>query len=31
MPEEDKEQAWKDFVADLKRIRKLASGEKLAA
>jgi len=31
MPEEDKEQGWKDFVADLRRIRKLASGEKLAA
>jgi DNA polymerase len=31
MPEEDKAQAWKDFVADMKRIRKLASGQKLAA
>jgi uracil-DNA glycosylase family protein len=31
MPEEDKKQAWKDFVADMKRIRKLAEGAKLAA
>jgi len=31
MPEEDKKQAWKDFVADMKRIRKLADGAKLAA
>jgi DNA polymerase len=31
MPEEDKSRAWKDFVADMKRIRKLADGEKLAA
>jgi uracil-DNA glycosylase family protein len=31
MPEEDKKQGWKDFVADMKRIRKLADSEKLAA
>jgi uracil-DNA glycosylase family protein len=31
MPEEDKKQGWKDFVADMKRIRKLAGSEKLAA
>jgi uracil-DNA glycosylase len=31
MPEEDKKQAWKDFVADMKRIRKLADSAKLAA
>ena len=31
MPEEDKKQAWKDFVADMKRIRKLADSTKLAA
>jgi len=31
MPEEDKKQAWKDFVSDMKRIRKLAESEKLAA
>ncbi|HYS46042.1 MAG TPA: UdgX family uracil-DNA binding protein [Rhizomicrobium sp.] len=31
MREEDKKQAWKDFVADMKRIRKLADSEKLAA
>jgi DNA polymerase len=31
MPEEDKRQAWKDFVTDMKRIRKLADSEKLAA
>ncbi|MBW8707718.1 MAG: uracil-DNA glycosylase, partial [Alphaproteobacteria bacterium] len=30
MPEEDKARAWKDFVADMKRIRKLST-EKLAA
>src|SRR5437868_2401501 len=31
MREEDKKQGWKDFVADMKRIRKLADSEKLAA
>jgi uracil-DNA glycosylase len=31
MPEEDKKQAWKDFVADMKRIRKLADSAKLPA
>jgi DNA polymerase len=31
MPEEDKKQAWKDFVTDMKRIRKLAQDAKLAA
>jgi DNA polymerase len=31
MPEEDKKQGWKDFVADMKRIRKLAGSEKIAA
>jgi DNA polymerase len=31
MPEEDKKRAWKDFVADMKRIRKLADSAKLAA
>ncbi|HKB96362.1 MAG TPA: UdgX family uracil-DNA binding protein [Rhizomicrobium sp.] len=31
MPEEDKKQAWKDFVSDMKRIRKLVESEKLAA
>jgi uracil-DNA glycosylase family protein len=31
MPEEDKKQGWKDFVADMKRIRKLAGSETLAA
>jgi probable DNA metabolism protein len=30
MPDEDKAQAWKEFVADMKRIRKLST-EKLAA
>jgi uracil-DNA glycosylase len=31
MPEEDKAAAWKDFVADLRRIHKLAGSEKRAA
>jgi DNA polymerase len=31
MPEEDKAQAWKDFVSDLKRIRRLSESEKIAA
>ena len=31
MPEEDKAAAWKQFVADMKQIRKLAEGLKLAA
>jgi len=31
MRDEDKEKAWKDFVADMKRIKKLAAREKLAA
>jgi DNA polymerase len=31
MPEEDKQQAWREFVADLKRIRRLAEKEKEAA
>lgn len=31
MKDEDKAQAWKDFVADMKRIQKLSRGEKLAA
>ncbi|HSS13792.1 MAG TPA: UdgX family uracil-DNA binding protein [Rhizomicrobium sp.] len=30
MREEDKAQAWKNFVADMKRIRKLAAAEKVA-
>src|SRR4051812_49180665 len=30
MPDEDKQQAWREFVADMKRIRKLST-EKLAA
>lgn len=31
MPDEDKAQAFRDFVSDLKRIRKLAEGEQIAA
>jgi len=31
MPEEDKLQAWKDFVSDLKRINRLSESEKIAA
>lgn len=31
MPDEDKAQAFRDFVSDLKRIRKLSEGEKGAA
>ena len=31
MRDEDKARAWKDFVADLKRIRRLAEREDLAA
>jgi DNA polymerase len=31
MPDEDKAQAFRDFVTDLKRIRKLSQGEKIAA
>ena len=31
MRDEDKARAWKDFVADLRRIRKLADGEQQAA
>jgi len=31
MPEEDKEQAYKDFVADMKRIRRLVDRQKVAA
>jgi uracil-DNA glycosylase family protein len=31
MREADKAQAWKDFVADMKHIRKLAAAQKLAA
>ena len=31
MPDEDKTQAWKDFVADMTRIRKLAEQRGLAA
>jgi probable DNA metabolism protein len=31
MPDEDKEQAWREFVADLKRIRRLAEKGKQAA
>jgi uracil-DNA glycosylase family 4 len=31
MPDEDKARAWKEFVADLRRIRKLADGEFRAA
>jgi DNA polymerase len=31
MREADKAEAWKDFVADMKRIRKLAAAQKLAA
>ncbi len=31
MPEEDKAKGWKDFVGDLKRIKKLAERENLAA
>ena len=31
MPDEDKAQAWKDFVADMKRICALAQSEKIAA
>jgi hypothetical protein len=31
MPQEDKARAFRDFVSDLKRIRKLADREKIAA
>jgi DNA polymerase len=31
MPDEDKAQAFRDFVSDLKRIRELAEGKKIAA
>jgi DNA polymerase len=31
MPDEDKAQAFRDFVTDLQRIRKLSQGEKIAA
>jgi DNA polymerase len=31
MPDEDKAQAFRDFVSDLKRIRELAEGRKIAA
>jgi DNA polymerase len=31
MPDEDKARAFRDFVSDLKRIRKLSQGEKIAA
>jgi DNA polymerase len=31
MPQEDKARAFRDFVSDLKRIRKLADGKKIAA
>ena len=31
MPDEDKEQAWRDFVADMRRIRALSEGDRIAA
>lgn len=31
MPDEDKARAFRDFVSDLKRVRKLSQGEKIAA